>query len=71
MSFHPKEVILDYTNWRGVRKSYRIRPKHIMFGANEWHTEQQWLLEAFTVPDNAVRTFAMKNIHSWTEPTEP
>jgi hypothetical protein len=65
MSKHPKEVVLDYTNWRGERKTYRVRPQHLAFEANEWHQEVQWLLHAMLVPSNELRTFALTNIHSW------
>jgi predicted DNA-binding transcriptional regulator YafY len=63
----PKHVvIIDYTNWRGIRAQRRIRPLSISFENNEWHPETQWLLEAEDL-DNLgdVRTFAMANIHSW------
>jgi hypothetical protein len=36
-----------------------------MFESNEWHPESQWLLEAFDLGCHEIRTFAMKNIHSW------
>lgn len=65
MSVHPKEVVLDYTNWRGERKTYRVRPLHLSFEANEWHKEVQWLLYAIVVDSNAMRTFALANLHSW------
>lgn len=65
MSFHPKEAIIDYTNWRGERKVYRVRPQHIMFSSNQWHPEKQWLMQAMVVPTNYERVFAMKDIHSW------
>lgn len=65
MSKHPKEVILDYTNRRGDRRTYRVRPMHLAFEFNEWHPETQWLLHAMLVPSNEFRTFAMINIHSW------
>ncbi len=73
-----KEVVIAYTNWRGERGLRRIVPVPggISFGSNEWHTEPQWLMEAIDVEKGAVRTFAIKDIHSWTpasakEPGEP
>ncbi len=72
-----KEVVIDYTNWRGERGPRRIVPTGRMwFGSNEWHTEPQWLMEAIDVEKGAVRTFAVNDIHSWTpvaagEPGEP
>ncbi len=34
-----KEVIIDYTNWRGERSVRRIFPLGISFENNEWHPE--------------------------------
>lgn len=60
-----KEVLIDYTNWRGERSTRRIIPLSIAFENNEWHPESQWLLEAVDVEKGDVRTFAMQNIHCW------
>jgi predicted DNA-binding transcriptional regulator YafY len=60
-----KEVLIDYTNWRGKRLTRLIRPNAIVFGNNEWHPEMQWLLEADDVEKGESRTFALTNIHSW------
>lgn len=62
-----KVVEIDYTNWRGVRDTYHIIPQAIVFENNEWHPETQWLLEAEDIHKREVRTYAMKNIHSWKE----
>lgn len=59
-------VIIDYTNWRGVRSWRKIVPRKIDFGSNEWHPEPQWLLTAYDYPTDSVRQFAMADIHSWT-----
>ena len=63
-------VEIDYTNWRGERFKRRIIPKRLIWGHNEWHTESQWLLNAFDLYQREMRTFAMASIHSWT-PTRP
>lgn len=60
-----KEVIIDYTNWRGERSMRRVLPDAIFFEANEWHPVEQWLLGAFDCEKQEYRTFAMSNIHSW------
>jgi predicted DNA-binding transcriptional regulator YafY len=60
-----KEVVIDYTNWRGERSKRRIRPHQIVFENNEWHPETQWLLEAADLEKGEMRTFALANIHSW------
>jgi len=63
-----REVMIDYTNWRGERGLRRIRPLRIDFENNEWHPETQWLLLAVDVDKGHERTFAMKNIHAWFSP---
>jgi hypothetical protein len=65
-----KEVLIDYTNYRGVRSVRGIRPTgRVVFESNEWHPEPQWLLYAIDLGrNNEIRTFAMKNIHSWQAP---
>jgi hypothetical protein len=61
----PKDVMIDYTNWRGVRGIRRILPPfRIYWGSTEYHAEPQHLLEAVDT-DKGKRTFAMKDIHSW------
>lgn len=71
MSDPRQEVIIDYTNWRGVRALRRIRPLRVVFENNEWHPETQWLLEAVDIEKGEVRTFAMATIHDWCVPIEP
>lgn len=59
-------VVIDYTNWRGVRSIRCIQPITLIFGQNKWHTPDQWLLSAIDLEDdNVFKTFAMQNIHSW------
>lgn len=60
-----REVMIDYTNWRGERSLRRIRPLQIDFENNEWHPETQWLLLAIDVDKGEPRAFALKNIHKW------
>lgn len=66
-----REVIIDYTNWRGVRAERRIIPLgYCSFENNEWHPDTQWLLEAVDIESRQVRNFAMSNIHSWRPATK-
>lgn len=58
-------VVIDYTNHRGERSERTILPQRMFFGANEWHTDPQWLVEAMDIEKNALRTFALRDIHSW------
>ncbi len=65
MSDIRQHVIIDYTNWRGERSLRRIIPFSVHFENNEWHPDTQWLMHAVDVEKNAMRTFALVNIHSW------
>ncbi len=60
-----QEVLIDYTNHRGERGERRIEPLRMYFGSTQWHPDDQWLLEARDVKEDAMRTFAMKDIHNW------
>lgn len=61
------DVWIDYTNWRGERAVRRIRPTDLYFGVNLYHHEQQWLLRAYDVDKGAMRVFALKDIHRWSD----
>jgi predicted DNA-binding transcriptional regulator YafY len=58
-------VGIDYTNYRGERSFRKIVPLSMRFGANEFHTEKQWLLLAYDLTKQAEREFAMDCIHRW------
>jgi predicted DNA-binding transcriptional regulator YafY len=62
-----KRVVIDYTNHRGERSKRVIEPlaEHFHYARNDYHTEPQWLLDAFDVCKGEMRTFAVKDIHSW------
>jgi hypothetical protein len=62
-----KQIIIDYTNWRGERRERTIRPLHggLNHTKNQYHQEPQWLLQAVDVEDGKVKTFAMAGIHGW------
>lgn len=60
-----KLVEIVYTNCKGVTAIRHIIPKDIFFGSTEWHTEEQWLLNAFDVDKQADRSFALRDIKSW------
>ncbi len=62
-----KVVTIEYTNYRGERGEREIIPQKIWFGATDWHPEEQWLLDAHDVAKDALRNFAMKDIHAWKE----
>jgi predicted DNA-binding transcriptional regulator YafY len=58
-------VIIDYTNHRGQRSMRIINPKTIVWKSSDWHSEPQWILDAWDYDKVADREFAMKDIHSW------
>ena len=60
-----QDVSVIYTNWKGETSIRRILPIQVVFTSNEWHKEEQWLLEARDLDKDAIRTFAMKDIRWW------
>lgn len=60
-----QQIVIAYTNYKGISSVRRIIPKNIYFGSSKWHPEPQWLLEAFDLNKKAERHFAMTDIHSW------
>lgn len=60
-----REVIIDYTNHRGERAERRVLPVGIVYNATKWHTSYQWLLLAKDLDKDAMRDFALSDIHSW------
>jgi hypothetical protein len=60
-----RDVVIDYTNYRGERSERRISPMSIGWGSNQWHPERQWLLSAVDIKKGEIRQFAVKDIHSW------
>lgn len=67
---HEKAVRILYTNYKGETAHRIIVPDKIWFGATEWHPEDQWLLDAFDLEKNALRNFALKDIHEWSNTHE-
>jgi hypothetical protein len=62
----PEQIVtIIYTNYRNETAERKIIPKKIWFGATEWHPEEQWLLDALDVAKKEDRSFAMKDIKSW------
>lgn len=58
-------TLIDYVNWKGEREPRNIIPRRIFFGSNEWHKESQYLLEAWDMDKEAMRTFALSGIIKW------
>lgn len=60
-----RDIIIDYTNYKGVRATRRVSPLFFTYEATEHHPERQWLMSAYDHEKKANRTFAMRDIHSW------
>jgi predicted DNA-binding transcriptional regulator YafY len=58
----PPPLAFFYTNHKGARSHRLVVPKRIRFGSTEWHPQPQWLIDAFDIHKNAMRTFAFKDI---------
>lgn len=62
-----QHVMIDYTNYVGARQVRQIvpQPDGLAYGVTPWHLEPQWTITAYDVGKDAIRTFAVKDIHSW------
>jgi predicted DNA-binding transcriptional regulator YafY len=58
-------IQIDYVNWRGERAWRRIVPQRLYFAVVEWHPGEQWILDAWDLDKDGMRSFAMKDIKSW------
>jgi predicted DNA-binding transcriptional regulator YafY len=62
-----RSVVIDYTDHRGKRATRRILPlERLTFGAIV-DKSSCWMITAIDLDDEQIRTFAVKNIHSWVE----
>jgi hypothetical protein len=66
-----KTVLINYTNWRGIRGNKRIRPTGLAFTSNEYHTTPCWMLLARDLDIDEDRTYPLQNIHAWVEIEAP
>ncbi len=64
------EVRVRYKNWKGEVEVRRIVPVHLHYGHNQWHPEDQHLLDVFEVGKKVSRSFAVKDILEWDVPEE-
>ncbi len=60
-----RQVLIDYTNYKGERRKRIVVPKLIEFRETPHHKPAQWVMQALDLEKNAMRTYAMKDIHSW------
>lgn len=66
-----KIVNLDYTNHRGERKHYDIRPTGRFVTDETYHPAVPYLIEGVDVARNVVRTFDPARIHAWNDVPVP
>jgi hypothetical protein len=62
-----KTVFLDYTNYRGERRWRKARPIRLWYGVTGLHPRPQWFLDALDLEKGAERTFALCDLHRWTD----
>lgn len=63
-----QQVDIEYTSMKGDRFKRRIQPVPggLDFNYNAYHPDPQWLITAIDISgDGALKTFAVKQIHSW------
>jgi len=65
MRFPEQEVMIDYTNYRGIRSMRRIQPLKLEFISNDYHPDKTWLLTAVDVDKGEVRTYDLSEIRTW------
>lgn len=52
----------DYVNWRGTPGRRRVRPTGVRYGVTEWEQEPGWLLNAYDLDKQAMRTFSLARV---------
>lgn len=57
-----KTIVFGYTNYRGEYGVRTVIPVKIIQGSTEFHSDEQWLLEAFDIEKQAMRSFAINDI---------
>lgn len=65
MKLSSGRVRIVYTNHREETAIRTIVPFRIWMGQTDYHTNMQWLLDAFDEDKKAERIFAMKDILVW------
>ena len=67
-AYHDERAVwIDYTNYRGTRRVRHVipDPNGFYWRNTPEHTEPQWLLNAWDIEKNALRSFALSGIHGW------
>lgn len=63
---NPRQLRVDYTNWRGERRTRVIEPVGLIWGITRYHTEEQYLLMAKDCEDeDRLKSFAFTGFHGF------
>ena len=54
---------IDYTNHKGERRWRKIQILNVFFGHDQWHKENQILIQAIDLEKQENRTFTFADIH--------
>ena len=55
-------LVFTYTNWRGETSQRQVQPIGLFHGATKWHSDPQWLLQAFDLDKGQERAFTVKDV---------
>lgn len=66
--YEAEPIEARYTNYKGETAIRRFIPYRVYLGANEWHPEQQVLIDALDCDKGKVRTFAASGFATASEP---
>ena len=58
-------IKFEYTNWKGIKSKRNIIPIKLIFESNQYYGDNKnlWLLMAFDIDKQDVRSFAVEDIH--------
>ena len=58
-------IKFEYINWKRIRSKRNIIPIKLVFESNQYHGDNKnmWLLMAFDIDKQYIRSFAVKDIH--------
>lgn len=57
-----RAISFVYRNWKGEVRERKVVPLEFVFGCDNYHRNQQWLMHAIDCEKNARRTFAFEDI---------
>lgn len=57
-----ERYLVEYTNWKGVKRQRKIEVMWFWFGSNQYHTVPQWLVHVNDLETDTGRDFAMQDI---------